>query len=346
MRSSERLQRWFERHQPTSNVILNDELNIQPIQPTISNKTCLISLISSHTIQFKQWAFELNEGYSIILYGYGSKRALLNDFIAQYFTNLPVFIVHGEASQLTLKKLLINLLNTLNSNNDLNNDSIDILLQRIIHEITSTQEKLSSTISLLVIYNIDGPALRSSFAQRCLIRLANVIPLIATVDHVNASLLYDTSLTSRMLWHDATTFAPFIEELNTQNTITNALNHGRYNHSLRRAESIRFVLATLTPAAREMFKVLLEHQLEAMVNETDKKIGYAVHGLAVDQLYTRCTQAMIVSHTLGFRTLLTEFYDHQIIRSQKDVTGTEIIWVPLEKPILQKIFDKLTPNEI
>ncbi|KAG5440656.1 hypothetical protein PCK2_000244 [Pneumocystis canis] len=70
-----------------------------------------------------------------------------------------------------------------------------------------------------------------------------------------------------------------------------------------------------------MFKVLLEHQLAAMVNETDKKISRAIHGLAVDQLYTRCTQAMIVSHTLGFRTLLTEFYDHQIIRSQKDITA-------------------------
>lgn len=68
---------------------------------------------------------------------------------------------------------------------------------------------------VLGMHNIEG--LADPQAQSLLSELAAVpsVQLIATVDHVDAALLWDKEVAARFnwLWHDATTFAAYTEEI-------------------------------------------------------------------------------------------------------------------------------------
>ena len=45
--------------------------------------------------QMPSWKLLLEENFSVCLYGYGSKRSLLLDFVEQHYDHLPVLIIHG-----------------------------------------------------------------------------------------------------------------------------------------------------------------------------------------------------------------------------------------------------------
>ncbi len=65
----------------------------------------------------------------------------------------------------------------------------------------------------VLIHNIDGSSLRSFSSQETLALLAHVpgVHMIASVDHLHASLTWDPRLLAlfRWLWTDCTTFAPY-----------------------------------------------------------------------------------------------------------------------------------------
>lgn len=62
------------------------------------------------------------------------------------------------------------------------------------------------------------PGFRSSEAQGALSALAACerVHLVASFDHVDTPLLWDAQLAARFnwLWHDVTTYAPYVSELN------------------------------------------------------------------------------------------------------------------------------------
>ena len=68
---------------------------------------------------------------------------------------------------------------------------------------------------MLGVHNIEG--LTDLQAQSLLSELAAVpsVQLVASVDHVDAALLWDKEVAARFnwLWHDATTFAAYTDEV-------------------------------------------------------------------------------------------------------------------------------------
>src|SRR6202021_2702502 len=80
---------------------------------------------------------------------------------------------------------------------------------------------LSEPLALLI-HSLDSSSLRLPKNQHILSTLAGNkhISVVASVDHVNASLLFDSLKASRynFLWHDCTTFVPLRTELSYEDT--------------------------------------------------------------------------------------------------------------------------------
>ena len=74
-----------------------------------------------------------------------------------------------------------------------------------------------------VVHNIDGQSLRSESTQTCLSILAQspFIHIIASIDHINAPLMWDQKKLSsfKWLWHDTTTYEPCSEEGSYENCL-------------------------------------------------------------------------------------------------------------------------------
>ena len=79
----------------------------------------------------------------------------------------------------------------------------------------------------LIIHNIDGQSLRPDSTQLGLARLSSClkIKLIASIDHINAPLLWDNmkKFLFNFIWHDATTSAPYDLEISYENSMLGKL---------------------------------------------------------------------------------------------------------------------------
>lgn len=64
-------------------------------------------------------------------------------------------------------------------------------------------------------------------------------------------------------------------------------------------------------------------------------------GVEYRMLYHKAVEEFVCSSEMGFRTLLKEFYDHQIVESRKDGLGTERLVVPFGRGDLDALLEEL-----
>ncbi|KAF9949008.1 Origin recognition complex subunit 2 [Mortierella alpina] len=287
--------------------------------------------------QFPQWYFELISGFSLLIYGYGSKRLLLNKFATSVLTDAPLIIVNGYFPTLAVKEILDRI-----SATALKYTGPTGTLQEqiaLIHAYFAQPDRDVRKLYLLV-HNIDGSGLRSEKSQAALSLLASCpsIHLIASIDHINANILWDTVKAARFrwVWHELTTFQPYLTETSFENSIM--VRQGELG-----ARGIQFVLASLTSNGKGLFKVLAEHQIQAERDPEGGGGSRAHHdcGMAYNALFRKCQENFLVSNAVTFRTQLTEFRDHRIVQSKKGADGVEILYIPLSANVLESILEKM-----
>jgi origin recognition complex subunit 2 len=192
----------------------------------------------------------------------------------------------------------------------------------------------------LLIHNIDGANIRNERAQTALSILASCpnIHIIASIDHINAGLLWDSIKIARFnwIWHDATTFDDYMVETSFENTLMVRQSE------LGGSRGVNYVLASLTSNARGIFRVLAEHQIMEMELANMEGRGDESVGLTYNGYYTKCREAFFVSNDITFRTQLTEFRDHKVIQSKRSMDGTEVMYLPLDKSTLTNILETLS----
>ncbi|KAF2158165.1 ORC2-domain-containing protein [Myriangium duriaei CBS 260.36] len=66
-----------------------------------------------------------------------------------------------------------------------------------------------------------------------------------------------------------------------------------------------------------------------------------VEGVEYRTLYHKAVEEFVCSSEMGFRTLLKEFYDHQIVESRKDGLGGERLVVPFGRAELDALLEEL-----
>ncbi|KAF9987854.1 Origin recognition complex subunit 2 [Modicella reniformis] len=292
--------------------------------------------------QFPQWYFELMAGFNLLIYGYGSKRLLLTKFATSTLTDAPLIIVNGYFPTLTIKEIL----DKISSGALQYSGSTGTLQEQLafIHAYFAQPDRVVQKLYLLI-HNIDGSSLRSEKTQSALSLLASCphVHLVASMDHINTNILWDTVKAARFrwVWHELTTFKPYLTETSFENSIM--VRQGDLG-----PRGIQFVLASLTSNGKGLFRILAEHQIQV---ERDAVGGgtsvagnknHADWGMAYNTLFKKCQENFLVSNAVTFKTQLTEFRDHRIVHSKKGQDGVEILYIPLSASILEGILDQMT----
>uniref|UniRef100_A0A669DA46 Origin recognition complex subunit 2 n=2 Tax=Oreochromis niloticus TaxID=8128 RepID=A0A669DA46_ORENI len=282
-------------------------------------------LHDKHRIHFSKWMLQLQLGFSVLVYGLGSKKALLEDFRECHLSQEIHLVVNGFFPSITLKSILNALTcEVLDHQGTFRTPSDQI--QFISHTLKDSPD----LHVYLLIHNIDGPMLRGEKTQSALGQLASLpnLHMVASLDHINAPLVWDQFKQSQFnwLWWECVTFQHYSEETSYENSLlvqqTGALALSSLTHVLR----------SLTPNARGIFKLLVKFQLENKDNPS-----YA--GLSFQDFYQRCREAFLVNSDLTLRTQLTEFRDHKLIRTRKGADGVEYLIVAVDASTLMDFLE-------
>ena len=283
-------------------------------------------LMDVHRENFGQWAFELSQGFNVMLYGYGSKRQLLMGFAAKiYSPKNHIVVVNGYVPSVTTRDILNNVFVTilgtehrrkLGSNpNDMLDKLIDLLdgeeddedKDDGNDEDASTRFPSDARITL-IIHSLDGESLRAERHQSLLSRLASHprVSLVASIDHIKAPLLWDSAKVSQFnfLWHDATTFQPYSSAEASVEELLYMGGSGRAGGT----KGVKYVLASLPQNAKELYRILVSHQLQAMEEDGAGGAGEGgeLYGVEYKVLYQMGVEEFICSNDMAFRTLLKE----------------------------------------
>lgn len=264
-------------------------------------------LQSWHTESFDQWSFELSEGFSICMYGYGSKRPLLHKFAKFLYDETPdhesskIVVINGYVRATSIREMLGTVASAVDPSHKLPAGNSSVMLD-------SLKTLLSShDINITVIVNsVDAVPLRRAGTQTILAQLAShpQIQLICSADTPDFSLLWDSGVRSafNFVFHDCTTFAPFTVEIDVVDDVHELL--GRKARRVGGKEGVTYVLRSLPENAKNLFRLLVTEVLLAI--DEEGMSGGENPGVEYRILYNKAVEEFICSSEMAFRTLLKE----------------------------------------
>lgn len=315
--------------------------------------------------QFPQYWFELTQGFSLLFYGVGSKRKLLEKFVLEYLSSniayslmdvnpklkltsgIPCIVVNGynpicnyrDVSKEISKALYPEEL----SRNETKYWGNHVLLQ--IQKMIEFYKTQPPDIKLIIlIHNLDGPSVRKDVFQLMLSNVARIrqVAVVASTDHVYAPILWDNAKAQdfNFIFHDVTNFEPAQVESSFQDIMK--LGKSEKNHG---AEGSKYVLQSLTSNSKKMYKLLVETQLRNMETASKKvnreivptKKGTPSVGVEFRTFLQSCSNDFIASNEISLRNMLTEFYEHKMANLTKNSAGTEHIWISYNYTELKKL---------
>jgi origin recognition complex subunit 2 len=310
-----------------------------------AHKSSLTNHVHSYEKRFPQWLFELLEGFSLLFHGIGSKRDLLNKFASSVLQRQgDVIILNGFLASLTITDLM-GAIETQVLGDDATvgkgsraGDKLDERARRLVDRLADSTARRPL---FLVVHNLDSPPLRTLRAQSILSLLASQprVHLLATMDHINGTLLLPSSSASsrqrgfNFIYHHVSTFASYLPETTLSNIPAtlfppsiyppaNSDTKGARGKST--AQSTIFVLASVTPHAKRMFRVLMDHQLESTHHLTESQLrsvdshisdadSTPSFAMLYGTLFVKGRDGFFASSTSMLDALLQEFRDHGIV---------------------------------
>ncbi|RZF34016.1 hypothetical protein LSTR_LSTR012361 [Laodelphax striatellus] len=285
-----------------------------------SHTTALQSLqklcLSQHN--FDSWCFYLREGFSVLLYGLGSKKFILDEFHKKVLAHEHVLVINGFFPGLSTKEIVDSLTELMNIKD------IPTHLNEVVEALEISLSRKSSPDIFLIVHNLDGVMLQSDKAQSFLSSLARLpkCHLLASIDHINAPLMWDDKKLSNynFIWEDSTSYNPYFDETSFENSLL-VKNTGGLVLS-----SLKSVYQSLTKNGKDIFKLLVEDHI---ANKKNKKYT----GFGFSELYWKCRDNFLVSTDLALRSQLTEFLDHQILKWRKD---SDHLFIPIDSAVLEQ----------
>ncbi|XP_066431556.1 origin recognition complex subunit 2 isoform X2 [Eleutherodactylus coqui] len=337
-KKSNLVEEYFEAH--SSSKVLTSDRTLQKLHtPKLDQETLqklldqspssfaddIRNLTEEHEGLFYKWMLQLHLGFNIILYGLGSKRNLIEKFRTTVLQDSLHVVINGFFPSITIKSIL----------NVITEEALDYpgKFRSPLDQMNFIVQRFKEDPALklyLLIHNLDSAMLRGEKSQQILGQLASIsnIQLLASIDHINAPLLWDQSKQSiyNWLWYEATTYSSYIEETSYENSLL-VKRSGALALS-----SLTHVLRSLTPNARGIFRLLAEYQMS-------NKDNPSYTGLSFQDFYQQCREAFLVNSDLTLRAQLTEFRDHKLIRTKKGLDGVEYLIIPLDLGTLTDFLD-------
>lgn len=304
---------------------------------------------------FRRYARELAEGFNLLFYGFGSKRAILNKFATECLAKKGhVVVVNGFQPNITLKDILASIERVPGVLS--HSSSLPLSAEQRIYDFFAESSQDEPRAHLyLVVHNIDSPAVRSQKIKNFLSLLAlnPNVHLVASIDRLNAPLLWSASdVSSRKspahnpgdmkssvlrrgyawLWHDLTTLSPYDFELTyaDQSSISGAAALSTGTRTARQGitaggtasggplseTAVAHVLAAVTAKAKKLFAFLAAKQLENIeAAPAENATDLQQYGLTYDTLFSAARAEFIATNDTTLRSLLGEFMDHGLILS-------------------------------
>ncbi|XP_057973659.1 origin of replication complex subunit 2 [Malania oleifera] len=327
-----------------SDIDLVDEQELRAAASNLETKheKEIFSLMNSYRSLYSNWVFELRCGFGLLLYGFGSKKALIEDFASTALTECAVVVINGYLQSINIKQVVIALAEVLQ-------DQLKTKRMTPSGNLSKVQQPFSSrsmddlfafldgshvvendSFVCVAIHNIDGPGLRDADTQQYLARISacSHVRVVASIDHVNAPLLWDKKMVHTQFnwcWYHVPTFAPYKVEGIFFPLI---LAHGGSAQSTKTAV---IVLQSLTPNAQNVFKVLAEHQLAHPDEE----------GMPISNLYRVCRERFLVSNQVTLNSHLTEFKDHELVKTRRNSDGQDCLYIPLTTEAIEKLLPEI-----
>ncbi|KAG0565424.1 hypothetical protein KC19_8G189500 [Ceratodon purpureus] len=296
------------------------------------------ALLESYRTFYHKWYFQLRCGFGLLMYGFGSKKKLLEDFATSELRDGAAVVVNGYLSNVNIKHVVYTVVNTLwearkkgKASNKAKQDS-PVSSNSLVDLLGSlTDDDDDSTHIYVIIHNIDGPGLRDDDVQQTLANLASSkhVRLVASIDNINAPILWDKQMARnqfKWLWLHTPTYAAYKVE---GACVPLLLAAGAATKSAR---SAILVLRSLTPNAQSVFRVLGEFQISHPEDQ----------GLPLNRLYTACREQFLVSSEVTLRAHLTEFKDHELLKFRRGVDGQDCLYIPLPNEALSKLLEDIT----
>lgn len=287
---------------------------------------------------FPQWYLQIMTGFSLGLYGYGSKTDIINRFVKVHFPNWHLFVMPAYEKDSLYIELLLSI-----ASNALGIERPSKRINEATEQITASLEEWTGNI-MIVIEMADAPCMRNAEIWKSLAQLSKCSNLrfIYTFEHVNVLLMNNDNIWTclRICWTSCTTMEPYSTELES-------LSFSRKGgvDSESRWTGAQFVLKSLTGTARNVYRILAEHQLSQgtkTMNDSDGEEDDETEQrcLSAVSWYQRCQEQFIVSNELAFRTQLTEFVDHELVRSTDGFgqNGNEF-YIPFERAQIETLLD-------
>ena len=278
-------------------------------------KESLKDLHKKYKGMWPQWKLQLENGFNLVFYGFGSKKDHLESFVCESFqSDHHLFIFNGYFPTATLDSFLQN-----------------------IQSILSTSISQCKNV-LILMYNVESDSCFRNGNCSLLAFLDNIRELkefkfkfVFTIDHVNASFVFSSAVFSNsncnFLMHELTTFQLYKEETSFENSFVMKTQNSL---GLR---ALRHILQSVTINAQKLFCMLGQLQVEI-------EKGHLT-GVSAQTLFQKGKDEFLFGNDLVFRTLLSEFIDHKAILSKKSIDGTENLCIPIENEILQQILKDL-----
>ncbi|XP_060076321.1 origin recognition complex subunit 2-like [Ylistrum balloti] len=283
-------------------------------------------MYQEHKEKFPTWMFQLSQGFNILLYGLGSKRKLLEDFRKTHLCDLSHLVVNGYFPSLTVKHILNSITYEILDYDGSFKGPLDQVAC-----IRKEMEQQGFQDFFLIVHNIDGTMLRGEKTQNILSLLSQIpgFHILASIDHINAPLLWDQGKCCRYnwLWYDVTTYLPYTDETSYENSLLVQQSGGLA------LSSMTHVMKSLTSNAKSIFFLLAKHQLSNKDNST-------YMGLSIQDLYQQCREAFLVNSDLTLQAQLIEFRDHKLIKSKKSFDGIEHLMIPIDSGTLTEFIDQ------
>lgn len=299
------------------------------------------ALTTSYKDQYRNWLFELRCGFALLMYGFGSKKQLLEDFASTTLTDFTVVVINGYLPTVNLKQVIATIAEIFweqtkakrkrqpgrpQLSQQFPSQSTEDIISFLMRQ---TSEDVDDRVCLLI-HNVDGPALRDAESQQCLAQISCCpqVRVVASIDHVNAPLLWDKKMVHKQFkwsWYHVPTFAPYKVEGVFYPLILASGGHAQTT------KTALVVLQSLTPNAQSVFRVLAEYQL---ANEKEE-------GMPVSSLYTKCRERFLVSSQVTLNSHLMEFKDHDLVKIRKHSDGQDCLRIPLVSDALEKLLQEL-----
>ncbi|KAI9184000.1 Origin recognition complex subunit 2 [Blastocladiella emersonii ATCC 22665] len=288
----------------------------------------IAALHALHRRCFAQWTFELSQGFNLLFLGYGSKYALVSEFVSAALADThDVVTVTGFHPLASAKSLLATLSTALECPAPSGLADHTLAVTAALDTHYSPADPL-----VLVVHNIDAPALRSADrAQPVLGALAAHphVRLIATADHIQTPLAWDFAQLARFAWaaHHVATFAAYSRETAFENALM-------VQKGATTPAAVVTVLASLPANSAACFALLARDLL------AQHKQDGQVAGMAYPTWFARCREQFLVNEEASFRTVVAEFRDHHVVAARR-VDGVEMLTIALPPAAIEAVLERI-----